>query len=58
MDKPHIIDYILENTNAHSQQRLNQRHKSNWKKEFNLFTANHVTERMSMVGQLVLRVER
>ena len=37
MSEPHIIDYILENTNAHSQQRLNQRHKSNWKKEFNLF---------------------
>ena len=37
MSEPHIIDYILENTDAHSQQRLNQRNKSNWKKEFNLF---------------------
>ena len=37
MKEPHIIDYILENTDAHSQQRLNQRNKSNWKKEFNLF---------------------
>ena len=37
MSKQNIIDYVLDNTGVHSQQRLNQRNKSNWKKEFNLF---------------------
>jgi hypothetical protein len=36
MSKQNIIDYVLEHTGVHSQQRLNQRNKRNWKKEFNL----------------------
>ena len=37
MNEPHIIDYILANTNRNNLNHLRYKMSSNYKKEFNLF---------------------